>query len=210
MPFSYRRRWIAAAATIVLMSLSPSRLEAQDARAILLEPGRVNASVEGASWWLANESIVVTWSTSGGGIRLTSVYDRLGGRTAPKPGETFTVALPGGGSVAGSAFKVSGSPSVSDLPPAPGAAGSAELRPGKLISARLTSGDRGLVVLWSAELRAGGDFIRQTATVESGRGETAVTDIAMSGAPRSPLPEEPAPTAAILAGPICRIPGHPR
>jgi len=47
MPFSYRRRWIAAAATIVLMSLSPSRLEAQDARAILLEPGQVNASVAG-------------------------------------------------------------------------------------------------------------------------------------------------------------------
>ena len=207
MPFSYRRRWIAAAATIVLMSLSPSRLEAQDARAILLEPGQVNASVAGASWWLANQSIVVTWSTAGGGIRLASVYDRLGGRTGPKPGETFTVALPGGTKLAGSAFTVSGNPSVVYLPAAPPAAGSAALKPGKQISARLTSGDGSLVLMWRAELRAGDDFVRQSVALESGRGEAAVTAIAMSGAPRSPLPAGPAPPAAVLAGPYLQNPG---
>jgi len=189
------------------MSLSPSRLEAQHARAILLEPGKVNASVAGASWWLANQSIVVTWSTAGGGIRLASVYDRLGGRTAPAPGETFTVRLPDGGAIAGSAFRVLGTPSVADLPAAPAESGSDALEPGKVISARLTSGDNTLGILWRAELRAGGDGVRQTVTVESGRGEAAVTAIAMSGAPRSPLPAGPAPPAAVLAGPYLQNPG---
>jgi hypothetical protein len=201
MQFRCRRRWIAAAAAIFLMSLSPSSLAAQDARAILLEPGQVNASVSGASWWLANQSIVVTWSTAGGGIRLASVYDRLGGRAAPKPGETFTVRLPDGGTIAGSAFKVTGTPSVAELPSAPAGIGSDALKPGKVISARLTSGDGTLGILWRAELRAGDDGVRQTVTIEPGRGEAAVTDIAISGAPRSPLPAGPATPAAVLAGP---------
>ena len=51
MKVRFRHRWIAAAAAaaIVLLNPLPSRLAAQDARAILLEPGTVNASVEGAS-----------------------------------------------------------------------------------------------------------------------------------------------------------------
>jgi hypothetical protein len=202
-----RHRCIAAAAAIVLLNPSSSRLAAQDARAILLEPGVVNASVAGTSWWLANQSIVVTWSTGGGGIRLASVYDRLGGRTAPKPGETLTVALPGGTSLAGSALKVSGTPSVVDLTAAPASGGSAVLKPGKRISARLTSGDGTFVVLWRAELRAGEDGVRQTVTVESGRGDATVTDISVSGAPRTPLQAGTAPAVAILAGPYLQNPG---
>jgi len=209
MKVRFRHRWIAAAAAaaIVLLNPLPSRLAAQDARAILLEPGTVNASVEGASWWLANQSVVVTWSTGGGGIRLASVYDRLGGRTVPKPGETLTVALPGGTTLAGSALKVSGAPSVADLPTAPASGGSAALKPGKLVSARLRSGDGALVVLWRAELRAGDDAVRQTVTVESGRGDATVTDIAVSGTPRTPLPAGTAPAAVILAGPYLQNPG---
>jgi hypothetical protein len=119
----------AAAAAMVMLGPATIRLAAQDARAIVLEPGAVNASTEGASWWLANESIVVTWSTAGGGIRLASVYDRLGGRTAPKPGETFTITLPAGNTLGGSAFQLDGSPSVADLPPSPSAGGSPTLKP---------------------------------------------------------------------------------
>ncbi len=125
MTFTSRRRWIAAAAAIVLLAPSTPRLAAQDARAILLEPGQVNASVDTASWWLANQSVVVTWSTAGGGIRLASVYDRLGGRTGPKPGETFTIALPDGRSLAGSTFTLAGRPAVATCLPNPRPAGTA-------------------------------------------------------------------------------------
>ena len=207
MTLSTRRRWIAVAAAIVLLSSSPGRLAAQDARAILLEAGRVNASAEGTSWWLANQSIVVTWSTAGGGIRLASVSDRLGGRTAPKPGETFAVALPDGRTLAGSTFTPAGRPAVADLLAAPAAAGSAPGRPGKQITARFTSADGAVVVIWRAALRDGDDVVSQHVTVESGRGEPSVTDIAVSGTPRNPLPPTPAPAAEILAGPYLQSPG---
>ncbi len=201
------RLWIAAAAAIVLLIPSAPRIAAQDARAILLEPGSVNASVEGPSWWLANQSVVVTWSTAGGGIRLASVFDRLGGRTAPKPGETFTVTLPDGRRVAGSAFAHAGKPAVTDLPAALAAAGSPPRGPGKEIFARLKSPDGATTVVWRAALRSGDDRVRQEVIVESGPGEAAVIDIAVSGTPRNPLPTGAAPGPAILAGPYLQNPG---
>ena len=209
MTLSFRRRCMAAAAAVVvvLSSPSPSRLAAQNARAILLEPGLVNASVDGSSWWLANQSVVVTWSTAGGGIRLASVFDRLGGRTAPKPGETFTVTLADGRSVAGSAFKLTGAPTVTDLPAVPFAAGSTAVKLGKQIVARLTSPNGATIVAWRASLRSGDDFVRQEVTIESGGGQAAVTEIAMAGAPRNPLPAGSAPAAAMLAGPYLQAPG---
>ena len=209
MTLNFRRRCMAAAAAavVVLLSPSPSRLAAQHARAILLEPGPVNASAEGPSWWLANQSIVVTWSTSGGGIRLASVFDRLGGRTAPKPGETFTVTLADGRSVEGSAFRLTGAPTVTDLPAVPITAGSTALTPGKQIVAQLTSPNGATIVAWRASLRSGDDFVRQEVTIESGGGQAAVIEIAMAGAPRNPLPAVPAPAAAILAGPYLQDPG---
>jgi hypothetical protein len=200
-------RWLAAIAAVVLMNAPAGRTAAQDARAILLEPGQVNASVAGTSWWLANGSIVVTWSTAGGGVRLASVYDRLGGRTGPTPGETFVVTLPDGRTLAGSSFTVAGNPVVGDLPATTPSADMTALGPGKQISVRLTSADGAVAVLWRAELRAGGDEARQTVTVEAGRGEPKVVDIAMAGAPRNALPPGGAPAADILAGPYLQNPG---
>ena len=81
------------------------------------------------------------------------------------------------------------------------------LRPGKQISARLTTADGAVVVLWRAQLRAGDDFVRQEVTVESGGGRAAAIDIAMSGTPRTPLPAGRAPGAEILAGPYLQNPG---
>jgi hypothetical protein len=200
-------RWLAVIAAVILMSAPEARTGAQDSRAILLEPSQVNASIGAASWWLANRSIVVTWSTAGGGLRLASVYDRLGGRTGPKPGETFVVALPDGRTLAGSSFTLAGSPVVADLAAETPSAGLPIVGPGKQISARLTSADGATAVRWRAELRAGDDGARQTVTVEAGIGEPKVIDIAMAGAPRTPFPSAGAPAAKILAGPYLQNPG---
>jgi hypothetical protein len=200
-------RWLAAIAVAVLMNAPADRIAAQEARAILLEPGQVNASVAGTSWWLANGSIVVTWSTAGGGVRLASVYDRLGGRTGPKPGETFVVTLPDGRTLAGSSFTLAGNPVVGDLPATAPSAGLPGLGPGKQISARLISTDGAVTIRWRVELRAGDDGTRQTVTVEAGTGEPKVVDIAMAGAPRNALPPGAAPAAEILAGPYLQNPG---
>jgi len=202
-----RFRPSAAAVALVLISQAPAPLVAQDARAILFEPGSVNASVEGTSWWLANESVVVTWSTAGGGIRLASVFDRLGGRAAPKPGEAFTITLPDGALLAGSALAPAGRPSIADVPAAAAPAGSAVLRPGKQIAARFTSADGAVAVAWRAELRAGDDVVRQSVRIETGAGTAAVPDIAVTGTPRDPILAGPAPAATIQAGPYLQNPG---
>ncbi len=206
MGLTERLRWIAVAAAVALLTLSPFRLAAQDARSILLQPGAVNASVEGTSWWLANHSITVTWSTSEGGIRLASVYDRLGGRTSPKPGETFAVTLPDGRRLEGSAFKVSGVPSIVDLPSAPAAAGAAELKPGKQISATLASADGSIVVRWRAALCVGDDVVRQDVSIKTGHGEARTADIAMTG-PARVQAATPAPGVQVQAGPYLQSPG---
>ena len=202
-----RRRWASVAAIAALLALSPPRLTAQDARAILLEPGSVNASVDGASWWLANHSITVTWSTTDGGIRLASVYDRLGGRTAPKPGESFSVTLADGRVVQGSELTISGAPSIADLPPVSAAQGAGEKKPGKQVSAGFASADGALLVRWRAELRAGDDFVRQDVFVESGRGEARTMQIAMAGTARADAPVSPTTGAGVLAGPYLQSPG---
>jgi len=207
MGLTERLRWVTVAAVAALLALSPFRLAAQDARAILLEPGAVNASVDGTSWWLANHSVVVTWSTTGGRIRLASVFDRLGGRTAPKPGETFSLALPDGRRIEGSELKLSGPPSMVDLPPASVGAGAGAQQPGKQLSARFASADGALVVRWLAELRAGDDVVRQDVVVEIGRAEARLTAIAMTGTARAAAPSTPVPGAGILAGPYLQNPG---
>lgn len=201
------RRWVASAAAVLLLSDPAALIVAQDARAILLEPGPVNTSISGTFWWLANQSIVVTWSTAGGGVRLSSVYDRLGGRTGPKPGETFSVTLPDGRILDGSSFTVAGRPAAASLPATTPSPGMPALGPGKQISARLTNADGTVTVLWRAELRSGDDEARQVVTIETGRGEPTVAALAMSGTPRSPLPSGAGPAAEVLAGPYLQSPG---
>jgi predicted phosphodiesterase len=207
MGLTERLRWAAVAAVAALLALSPFRLAAQDARAILLEPGAVNASVDGTSWWLANHSITVTWSTAGGGIRLASVYDRLGGRTAPKPGEAFGITLPDGRVIQGSELKAVGPPAIVDLPAAPSPGGASDQSPGKQIVARFASTDGALRVRWRATLRAGEDLLRQDVSFEAGRGEAQVADIAMAGVGRAASPATSPAEVRILAGPYLQSPG---
>ena len=207
MGLTERLRWVTVAAVAALLALSPFGLTAQDARTILLEPGAVNASVDGTSWWLANHSITVTWSTTGGGIRLASVYDRLGGRTAPKPGEAFSVRLADGRVIQGSGLKISGVPSVTDLPPVSAGQGAGEKEPGKQVSAGFASADGALLVRWRAELRAGDDFVRQDVSFEAGRGEAQFADLAMVGTGRVASAAASPADVRVLAGPYLQSPG---
>jgi len=207
MGLTERLRWASVAAVAVLLTLSPFRLVAQDARSILLERGVVNASVDGTSWWLANHSITVTWSTAGGGIRLASVYDRLGGRTAPKPGEAFSVALADGRVIQGSELKAVGPPAIVDLPAASPPAGVSDQKPGKQIVARFAGADGALRVQWRATLRAGDDLVRQDVSFEAGRGEAQVADIVMVGVGRADSPAASPADVRILAGPYLQSPG---
>ena len=207
MGLTERLRWVTVAAVAALLALSPFGLTAQDARAILLEPGAVNASVDGASWWLANDSITVTWSTTDGGIRLASVYDRLGGRTAPKPGESFSVTLADGRVVHGSELTISGAPSIAALPPVSAAQGAGEKAPGKQVSAGFASADGALRVQWRATLRAGDDLVRQDVSLEAGRGEAQFADIVMVGVGRADSPATSPADVRILAGPYLQSPG---
>ncbi|MGE5199976.1 MAG: metallophosphoesterase [Rhodospirillaceae bacterium] len=75
------------------------------------------------------------------------------------------------------------------------------------MSARFRTADGATVIAWRAALRPGQDAVRQEAVVESGPGQAAAVEIAVSGAPRTPLPAGAPPSAAILAGPYLQNPG---
>jgi hypothetical protein len=167
-----RPRWSGLLVLLLMVAPGAARDRGQQ---ILFEPGHVNASVGQRSAWLANNSIVVTWDTSGGGLRLASIYDRLGGRPAPRTGEAFLVTFADNRSVGGSEMKLVGPPRIEDVGGRSTSTRVSERRPGKALVADLDTRDGTLRVTWRAVLRDGADHVRQEVTLEPASAGVPVT-----------------------------------
>jgi predicted phosphodiesterase len=173
----------------------------QDPRAILFRQGPVNAYVSGSSWWLANDSLTVTWEISAG-IRVSSVYDRLGGRTGTKSGEAFTIALPDGRVVKGTECTLRGTATMEDVTPAAPA-----LDPGRRLAAMFECADSTLQLTWQAELLPGADMVRQRVAITRGSGTATVADVGFQAGPAKTRPANSPRESTILAGPYLQNPG---
>jgi len=173
----------------------------QDPRAILVRPGPVNAYAAGSSWWLANDSLTVTWDVSAG-IRVSSVYDRLGGRTGTKPGDAFTVTLPDGPIVNSSGCALIGAPTTEDVSPAaplPGA--------GRRLAATFECAKGALQVRWQAELLPGDDVVRQRVAITRGSGTATAPDAGFPTEPSGARSAGQRRDVKVVAGPYLQNPG---
>ncbi|MFB3853781.1 MAG: metallophosphoesterase [Vicinamibacterales bacterium] len=140
------------------VSREKPRAQAKGAQTILFEPSSVNAYVAPDTIWLANRSLVATWGLARGGIRLSSISDRIGGRPAPRTSEAFALQLADGKVVRGSELRLLGTPRREDLPAA-----------SKAVVAEFESADGRLRVSWRASLAEGVDYVRQELTVSPAR-----------------------------------------
>jgi len=173
----------------------------QDPRAILVRQGPVNAYTSGSSWWLANDSLTITWDVSAG-IRVSSVYDRLGGRTGTKPGDAFTIALPDGRIVKSTECALRGTPTTEDvLPAAP------LVDPGRRLSATFECAAGTLQLRWQAELVPGASVVRQHVAITRGDGTATAPDAGFQSDPTKTPPTDPRVGARVLAGPYLQNPG---
>ncbi|MDO8836056.1 MAG: metallophosphoesterase family protein [Vicinamibacterales bacterium] len=186
-------------ALAVLAAATLSGRAAQDPRAILLRDGPVNASASGTSWWLANHSLVATWDTSPG-LRVSSVFDRLGGRTGTKPGEAFTITAADGRVINGSTCTLQEPPVLDDVGETVGAP------PGRRLAATFVCAGGEMAVRWQAELQPGADMARQTAVLSRGQGTVAVSDVGYPPDSARPDPTASAEPARVLAGPYLQLP----
>ncbi len=197
------RRWLsgswgrASALPVIVMFLflaTGAAQDRQDPQAILWRNGPVNVSAGGTSWWLANDSLVVTWDVSAG-IRVSSVYDRVGGRTGTKPGDAFVIETPDGRAIRSTECRAQGRPSVEDVTGTP---------PGIRMSASFVCPDSTRPVTWRAELRPGDDIVRQAVELKPGEGLVRVSDV---GYPASSTRAAPPAEVRVVAGPYLQVAG---
>lgn len=134
------------------------------AQALLFDPSASAGSASGPSIWLANGSLVATWDTSRGGLRLASLYDRKGGRPVPRTGDAFSVALGDGTAIRSTELRIVEPPRVQDTLQRPGGPSTATL------SAGLESSDGRIAATWRASLSDEADYVRQELTVRPARG----------------------------------------
>lgn len=133
-------------------------------QALLFDPSGSASSASGPSIWLANGSLVATWDTSRGGLRLASISDRKGGRPAPRTADVFSIALGDGTTVRSTDMRLVQPPRAEDAVPHAG-------RPsGAMLSADLESSDGRLAATWRASLSDDADYVRQELTLKPARG----------------------------------------
>ena len=173
-----RWRFAWSAAVVLALSIPLTGQSSQRSQAILLQSGGVNASDSGTAIWLANHSLTATWDTSSG-LRLSSLYDRLGGRAAPRTSEVFVLILADGRSLPGSALTLIEPARAGDVAPIPASSRAAERIAGKELVARLVGSNPPVRVTWRAVLREGADYVRQELSIEPDRGELSIKEVAL-------------------------------
>jgi hypothetical protein len=132
------------------------------------QPGVASASADAAGASLANSVLRFRWNITGKSFRPAEADDLIANNRLvfrPDASECFILQLPAGRSIAASQMQLTGGVTIENLPADPAAPRLAARYPGKGVSADLESVDHTLTVHWRAELRDGGNAIRQFITI---------------------------------------------
>jgi len=203
-----------ALAGVATTSQAPSPTD--QAREILFSPGQVNAAIDGDSAWLANDSLVVTWQAGRKGFRLSSISDRLGGRTVPRLGEILALRLADGTVLQASAMEVTSRMVAEAIEPLRGAGGSGGRLRARQLRAVLSPDvvairtgpfaqpgwSKRLTIDWRAELEEGADRVRQQFTIGALATDLPIVEIQLvdASAPDIRVVDTPDGSAAVAGG----------
>jgi hypothetical protein len=148
----------------------------------------VEATRNGDSYTLSNESLTATWTVHHG-LRWQSLTNRSTGVTVGLYDAVFAL-IPKEGPVLSSNdfdFKIIGAPAVEDLTGLPTAIRAADRLPGKQLHIELEDASAGVHVTWKATLREGANYVREEVTIVALKqplalAEIVLLDLALPGA----------------------------
>jgi len=134
-------------------------------------PGEDSGGQKGNVFTLANNVLEMSWSLDAGHLRLTRITDRMSGRSYVQSNEVFKVQADNGTKISASDCQLVGAPTVESVKPLAGTACAAKRLKGKQIKARFKHEVSGITVQWSAELRDGSHYVRQSVRIEGAKGK---------------------------------------
>jgi hypothetical protein len=160
---------------------------AQDGYLYGMQPGKAEAAVQKDVILLRNAEFMAKWSTVGGKLSAGRFRPRgtVDGELITR--DLFSITLDNGRTLRGFSMRIARPPHIEELSPNQEAARLEEHFGGKRITVRLEDPDSGLSVIWSAELRDGGNYVRQGVSLQAAR-RTPIREVRLIDFwPRAPV-----------------------
>jgi hypothetical protein len=152
---------------VLLFVLFSAPIAAQESFLYGVHPGNPVAAVDGNTVTLKNDVLTAIWSTADHKFRGVSFASASTNTSFSLPQDAFALIFAGGRTLTASSMRIAESPRVEDLQPNPQASCLEEHFPGKQVTIRLEDPSTKLIVLWSALLYEGDNYVRQEISVSS-------------------------------------------
>ena len=132
---------------------------------------------------LANDTIAVTWSTTGGMLRGHEITDRRSGAKLALTPDVFQITLADGTRLDATVMRIVGTPTTETIPPRAMASRLAERFSARRLTAVLEDPQHRLRATWRAELRDGSHYVRQEVSLRALGAPLPVREIALVDLP---------------------------
>lgn len=138
--------------------------------------GRAKADVHGGHSTLGNQAIAAEWNLAGGHVADFSVVDRWNGKTV-RFASPFAVLLSDGSIADAGTLHVDGKPEMRALDADPKSARASDHVVGEAFTVPLVDDAGRVHVVWSAVVRDGSNYVRQTVTISAGTQDLPIAEV---------------------------------
>ncbi len=150
---------------VILFSGCPVSVVAQQGYLYGVQPGQSEVSIDANEVVLKNGLLDATWSCADGKLRGVSFVAATARQRVPLPENVFTLVFADGKTLNATSMRTSAAPRIEELKPNSEAASREQRFRGKRVVAKLEDPESKLVVMWTAELRDGDNYIRQEVSI---------------------------------------------
>lgn len=175
---------------------------ARSTSSLLINPGSANGSIAasvkskssktvpttaGFTWKieLHNDVIAAMWITSGDGLRLQSIEDRIARHRMVLDKDVFVLSLHNGDRIRSSQMRLVNVPQIHSLEASPASSNLGERFGGREIIVELEDADAHVHVSWRAVLRDASNYLREQVTVHANGEDVLLTEVRLVGSPLS-------------------------
>jgi hypothetical protein len=149
------------ALSVFCHSICVTRAAGQNRYLFGVHPGKPEVKILASAISLSNGALTATWSTADGILRGVSLAAASIGDPIPLPENAFTLVFADGRTLSAASMRIVDKPRVEELTPDPRAARLEEHFAGKRVVVRMEEPASKFVVVWSAVLRDGDNYVRQ-------------------------------------------------
>ncbi len=159
-------------AACLLASLAPASAQA------CMGP-QARASLNGAEMSLSTAALGVTWRASADGLSATGFEDRQGGHEVTLATDAFVAVLKDGSVLRSGALHLATPPRLSRIEADPAAIQGAAQQCGWRLDADLSDTEGRLAAHWTAQVRDGASYVRQTVTLKANSADLPIVSLRM-------------------------------